>query len=601
MLDRTGMRLTFGSFELDVDSRELQSGATHLRLQEQPFVILQMLLERRGQVVTREELRQRLWPAGTFVDFEHSLNAAIKRLRAALGDDADTPRFIETIPRRGYRFVALDDDEQPSVRAEGRHRIRIAVLPFGEFGDGSQPGYFGHAFTDEMISQLGRRCRGRLGVISSHSSMAFRNTTARAHEIGTALRADYLLEGTIRHNSGRVRITARLVETASETQLWVDTYEQPLTDWLSAQTEIAARIARSLAMELDAEEPATSRGTADAAAYQSYLKARYQWQRPADSGAAEALHFFREAAARDPLFAGAHAGIAIIEAMRAAYYRDVPRPSLERAREAAERALELDPTLADAHFAAGEVKRMLLWDAAGARAAYVKAIALNSSFEIARGGYARLLASIGSFAQAVREAELARELDPRCLTANTIAAWVRYVAGDYDAAIDLCRHTLEMDDAHVGARQLLGTALLAVDSRKEALRVLETAAQASDPSPASIATLAYARAVIGDRATAADLLARLERLSTQRYVPPYHVAVAHAALGQMDLAFDALRKACQDRDPAVTNVGVDPRLGELRGDARYPALVHEMNLHDFQICPIRPTADVVAQSGVTGA
>ena len=574
--DRT---LEFGGFALDVNSRELRTGDRRIRLQEQPFVILQLLLQRRGQVVTRDELRERLWPAGTFVDFEHSLNAAMKRLRAALGDDADMPRFIETVPRRGYRFLAGpgEDDAAPG-RPEGR--VRIAVLPFTQLGDGTQQDYFGHAFTDEMISQLGRRCRGRLGVISSHSSMAFRNSSAGAHAIGTALRADYLLEGSIRHNGGRVRITARLVETSSETQLWVDTYEQPFTDWLAAQTEIAARIARSLAMELDAEDPAASRGTQDVAAHHSYLKGRYHWQRTADAGIAEAQHFFQDAVTRDPSFAAAHAGVAIIETMRATYYHEVPRRALERAKRSADRALELDGTVAEAHFVLGEIHRMLLWNARASRDAYRKAIGLNPSLESARGGYARLLASLGNFAQAIREAELARELDPRCLTANTIAAWARYLAGDYDAAVDLCRHTLEMDDSHVGARQLLGSALLAANSRKEAIRVLEAAVRDTGPHPIAVASLAYARASIGDRATAADLLRSLERQRAQRYVPSYYVALAHTALEEVDRAFESLQRACEERDPAITNVAVDPRLAALRIDARYRSLVCDLGLHD---------------------
>jgi TolB-like protein len=583
-------RITFGSFELDVNARELRMGTRRIRLQEQPFVILQMLLERRGQVVTREELRLRLWPAGTFVDFEHSLNAAIKRLRAALGDDADAPRFIETVPRRGYRFVAIEDADEPaSVRS---HRIRIAVLPFTELGEKLQHDYFSHAFTDEMISQLGRRCRGRLGVISSHSSMAFRNTAATAHDIGTALRADYLLEGSIRHNGGRVRITARLVETASQTHLWVETHEQAVTDWLTAQTELATRIARSLAMELDAEDPASLRGSTDAGAYQSYLKGRYHWHRVADTGHADALLCFQDAIARDPSFAAAHAGVAIIEAMGATYYREVPRPALERAREAAARALQIDSTIAEAHFAMGEVRRMLLWDAAGARAAYMRAIAINSSFEAARSAYARLLASLGNFAQAIRQAELARELDPRCLTANAISAWVRYLAGDYDAAVDLCRHTLEMDDTHLVAKVLLGSALLATNRPKEAMRVLDAAANGGTPHPLAVASLAYARAVLGDRAAAAALIDVLERPVAGRYVPGYYVALAHTALGQTDRAFAALRRACDDRDPAVMNVGVDPRLAPLRSDSRYPELLAYLGLQD---CPRQIDAPAHAQ------
>jgi TolB-like protein len=569
-----------GPFELDPGSRELRSATGRLRLQEQPFVILQMLLERRGQVVTREELRQRLWPAGTFVDFEHSLNAAIKRLRAALGDDADNPQFVETIPRRGYRFVADPDGSDESAAGVAQYRVRLAVLPFTELGLDGQDDYFSQGFTEEMISELGRRCRGRVGVISSHSSTTFRHTSARARDIGTALRADYLLEGSVRRNEGRVRITARLVETARETQLWVDTYEQPLADWLSAQTEIATRIAQSLAMELAPDGSGTAVFSHNPAAYQSYVKGRYHWQRPADSGADEALRFFRDAVAKDPSFAAAHAGVAIVEAMRASYYHEVPRVALERARGSAERAVQLDPNLAEAHLAVGEVKRTLLWDARGARAALTRAIALNPSFESARGAHARLLASLGRFAQAVREADLARELDPRCLSANTLAAWTRYVAGDYDAAVALCRHTLEMDEAILGTRLLLGAALLAADSPKEALRVLESAIDSTAPNPVAVAWLAHARAVTNDRRGAAELIARLGTLAPRRYVSPCHLALAHAGLGDLGGAFDALERGCEDRDPAIMNVAADPRFAPLRTHARYRPLLLRVGMVD---------------------
>jgi TolB-like protein len=309
-------RLRFGPFELDAGSRELLSPSGRVRLQEQPFAILQLLLERAGQVVTREELRQRLWPDGTFVDFEHSLNAAVKRLRSALKDGADNPRFVETIPRRGYRLVVDPEEAEMPHLSMTTARARLAVMPFTEIGGQSPDDDFRHGFTEEMISELGRRCRGQLAVIASHSSMAFENTTARACDIGVALRADYLLEGSIRRNGGRVRITARLVDTRSETQLWVDTYEEPLTDWLSAQAEIAAHIAQSMTIELmPADRPATY--SPDPGAHQSYLKGRYHYQRLADSGARRALHFFQDAVNRDPEFAAAHAGVAMVEVMSA--------------------------------------------------------------------------------------------------------------------------------------------------------------------------------------------------------------------------------------------------------------------------------------------
>src|SRR5688572_30710840 len=211
LMDADGT-LRFGSFELDVRSRELRTGSATVRLQEQPFEILRMMLERPGAVVTRDELRDRLWPAGTFVDFEHSLNAAVKRLRAALGDDADNPRFVETLPRRGYRFIGAANAEGDKA-AEGVPRV--AVLPFSNLSEEGSQEYFTDGLTEEMIAQLGQRCRGRLGVIARWSSMVFKGSTQGSREIGQALRAQYLLEGSVRREGDRVRVTASLVETAS--------------------------------------------------------------------------------------------------------------------------------------------------------------------------------------------------------------------------------------------------------------------------------------------------------------------------------------------------------------------------------------------------
>ena len=239
--------LQFGSFELHVNSRELSKGATRIRLQEQPFKILNMMLERPGQVVTREELQKQLWPEGTFVDFEHSLNAAVKRLRSALGDDADNPRFVETLPRRGYRFISAVEAQPPRRPKEGTApQVRLVVLPFSSLSDGQE--YFRDGLIEELTSQLEQMYRGRIGII--------------ARRIGQSLRADYFLEGSIRREGDRVRITARLIESSGETLRWSDTYERHLTDSLSVQTDIAARIARSLALELAPDQPP---GTLDTA------------------------------------------------------------------------------------------------------------------------------------------------------------------------------------------------------------------------------------------------------------------------------------------------------------------------------------------------
>src|SRR4029078_5223759 len=307
---------------------------------EQPFEILRLMLERPGDVVTREELARHLWPQGTFVDFEHSLNAAVKRLRAALGDDADNPKFVETLPRRGYRFIASlrEGETVAMLPVIADYKARLAVLPFANLsGDPGQED-FSDGLTEEMVLQLGRLGRGRIAVISRSSSNAFKGSSRRAREIGDALRADYLLEGSVRREGDRVRITAQLVESSSEAHLWTDAYERTPTDCLSVQGEVPARIARSLAVELLPEQPVQP--SHDAAAYQTYLKGRYYWNLPGDQGFPQAITFFEPASAADPTLAGGHADLRRTHTAQAEYYNMVPRAALETAQPIAERALQ---------------------------------------------------------------------------------------------------------------------------------------------------------------------------------------------------------------------------------------------------------------------
>jgi TolB-like protein/DNA-binding winged helix-turn-helix (wHTH) protein/tetratricopeptide (TPR) repeat protein len=579
LMDADGT-LRFGSFELDVRSRELRTGGGRVRLQEQPFEILRMMLERPGAVVTRDELRQRLWPDGTFVDFEHSLNAAVKRLRAALGDEADNPRFVETLPRRGYRFIGALGPAGPGTTADALPRV--AVLPFANLSDDESQEYFTDGLTEEMIAQLGQRSRGRLGVIARWSSMVFKGSTQRSRAIGQALRAQYLLEGSVRREGDRVRVTASLVEASSETHLWSQSYERHLTDCLLVQSDIAARIAESLALELVADERPAASGTAcSASAYQEYLKGRYHWnhwQTPDDQGVEQALAYFNEALRIDPQFAPAYASVSRVHVARAAHYREAPRRALEAARTAAKRALELEPELFEAHLAIADIRRMLEWDWRGAEAAYVHAISLNPSQENAHRGYGSLLVALSRSEEAVRESERACELDPLCLVVNTTAAWVRYLAGDFDAALERCRRTGELDPHYLPARRIMGVVYLQAGRTADALEVLDAAHREAPQDPILLASLAYANAVAGDHVAAAALLARIRRLDRARYLPPYHLAVVHVGLGDAEQAFAALERATVDADPALGYVAVDPRLQPIRSDPRYARLVDLLGL-----------------------
>jgi TolB-like protein/tetratricopeptide (TPR) repeat protein len=571
--------LRFGTFELDVRSRELRTGTTRVRLQEQPLEILRLMLQRPGEVITRDELRQRLWPEGTFVDFEHSLNAAIKRLRAALGDDADKPMFIETVPRRGYRFVATvpAQSRDAATASSATPRVRLVVLPFSNLSDDSSQEYFSDGLTEELIAQLGPLCRGQVGIIGRWSSMFFKGSLQRAREIGETLNAEYLLEGSTRRDGSRVRITARLIEAATEAHLWSETYERSTTDWLAVQADVAGRVARSLLRELVPASPGVLASRDHPAAYQSYLRGRYHWTRPGDGGLDEALHWFTDAVAQAPEFAAALGALARVRVASAEYYHQLPRTELLAARAAATRALEIDPTVSEAQAALGDVHRMLDADWDNAEAAYARALSLNHCNEAALRSFGLTLTFQARHAEAAAQIEQARELDPLCLATSVQEGWMRYLAGDYEGAIDSCQRTLGMDSEFVTARRVQAAALLQLGRIEEAVAELEEALTVADSNPVLLAWLAHAKAVGGCRAQAQTLLAHVRTLEGQ-YVPPFHLALAHTALGEFDEAFAALDQAWLDRDPALATIDAEPRFEPLRGDERYRVLVERLRI-----------------------
>jgi len=573
--------LRFGSFELDLRARELRNGSTRVRLQEQPFEILRLMLERPGDVVTRDELRQRLWPSGTFVDFEHSLNAAIKRLRATLGDDAECPRFVETVPRRGYRFIAgaVDTDvARAMARSSNEPRVRLAVLPFSNLSDDSSQEFFSDGLTEELIAQLGPLCRGQVGIIARWSSMYFKGSLQRAREIGEALHSDYLLEGSTRRDGSRVRITARLIETASEAELWSETFDRNVSDWLSVQADVAGRVARSLMRELVLDARQVEAPPHDPAAYQAYLKGQYYWAKPSDEGLQLALECMTEAVRLAPKFAAAHGMLARLRVAAAEYYHDIPCRALSLARESATRALEVDPTVSDAHAVLADVRRTVDADWAGAEAGYAEALALDASNETALRSYALMLALQSRQRDALTFAERARNLEPLCLAMNTWLAWTRYICRDYDGAISDCRYTLQVDPDLVGARRVLAASLLQIGRGEEAVAELETALNHADSHPVVLTWLAHLRAVMGNRDAALILLGRARALESSRYVPPFHLALVYTGLGELDAAFAALDQAWLDRDPALAGLDADPRFRPLKSDSRFDALLARLNI-----------------------
>jgi TolB-like protein/Tfp pilus assembly protein PilF len=571
--------LRFASFELDCRSRELRDGVRRVRLQDQPFEILRLMLEHHGEVVTRDELRQRLWPDGTFVDFEHSLNAAIKRLRAALGDDANRPQFVETVPRLGYRFIAALERGQAAVRSTApAPTTRLVVLPFSNLSEDSSQEYFADGLTEELIAQLGPLCRGKVGIIARWSSMVFKGSLQRAREIGEAVRVDHLLEGSVRREGSRVRITARLVETASEEELWSRTYERTVDDWLSVQAEVASLVARSLIQELVPDIPTGRRADEHPAAYQAYLRGRYHWAKPGDSGLVDSLLAFEEATRLAPDFAAAHGGLARVRLGSAEYYHTEPRPALMSARESAIRALGLDPSVSEAVAVLADTKRMLDVNWTEAETGFIEALTINPSNEYALRAYGVLLALRSRFEEAARHVDRACEIDPLCLMANTTAAWTRYLVGDLDRAIDGCQHALHLLPDFGPARRLLGATYLRAGECVRARATLEAAVAADNTDPIRVTWLAHTRAVGGAHAEARDLITHALSLRARRYVSSVHLAVAYTGLADFDCAFACLDEAWLDRDPALPSVLVDPRFEPLRDDGRYRGLLERLNV-----------------------
>jgi Tfp pilus assembly protein PilF len=417
-------------------------------------------------------------------------------------------------------------------------------------------------------------------VIARTSSTLIQRTATRIRDIGQALRVDFVVEGNVRREGDRARITVQLIETRGETQLWAESYERHLSDYFQVQSEVATEIVHSLAVELLPVSGDTPQmGTRHVDAHQAYLKGRYHWNKQGDEGLIPAIAFFKRAVALDQQFAFAHSALA--RAYVGAVNSDVlePRPTLDNARRSAIRALELDPTDSEAHLTLAEVGRVLEWDWAGAEKAYRTALAFNPSNVAVHRHYGLYLAARGRTAEASAAVDRAYDLDPLCLVVNTSVALVRYLARDFTPVIERCRDTLDMDDRFAPARRLLVAALLQSGRPVEATNELETLAQ-EHLDPVSLAWVAHGFATLGDQARAGDILDELELLARQRYVSAYHRALPHTALGDRDGALGLLTQAFEHRDPSIINLRVEPRFDALGSDPRYKALVEQLALPD---------------------
>jgi TolB-like protein/DNA-binding winged helix-turn-helix (wHTH) protein len=647
----TSTIVRFGIFEVDLRAGELRRNGLKVKLQEQPFQILAMLVERPGEIVTREEIQQNLWPEDTFVDFEHSINAAVKRLREALDDSADNPRFVETLHRRGYRFIA------PVVGADGvqtvvgatrgvaqgeaaprpykilalavgivaaalavllvlnvgglRDRVvaivgaglrptpgqvadlplppirSIAVLPLENLSHDPEQEYFADGMTEALITDLGQI--SALRVISRTSVMQYKGTKKPLPQIARELNVDAIVEGTVLRSGDRVRITANLLDARSERHLWAESYDRDLRDVLALQDEVARAIASKIQIKVTPNEQVrlASPRAVNPEAYRLYLIGRFLWNERTEASFKSAIDYFQRAIEIDPGYAPAYAGLADSYVLLSDWGYMPAKEVVPRAEAAAQKAVDIDESLAEAHTSLANAYYEYDWDWAACAKEFQRAIELNPNYATAHQWYGEYLARMGRYNEAIGENEKAQELDPLSPQIGVSVASRFYEARRYDEAIRQMQSVLPLFLEFPIAYQFLGDFYEAKGSYEEAITAWEKAmvlggtraylAHPMTARPQDVAAPRHAYAKGGIRGYYLWALEGLKEDSKSRYVRPYLFARLYARLGESNQTTAWLERAYQERDFYLTCLRHDPAFDPLRSDPRFQDLMRRMN------------------------
>lgn len=615
----------FADFDLDLRTGELRRNGTSLKLQPQPAKILALLVSRPGEIVTRQELARQVWGSETFVDFEQGLNFAIRQIRSALNDDAEHPRFLETLPKRGYRFTAEvtglappDIDAPPpppapvprlrpvkryaiallasaavviavvltlnwaSLRqrwwsAAGTPRIMsLAVLPLHNLSHDPQQEYFSDGMTDELITDLAKS--GNLRVISHTSVERYKETRRSLPEIARELGVDAVIEGTVMRSGDRVRITAQLIDARTDRHLWAESYERDFRDVLALQDEVSRDIASKIRITVTPRDrdPAASVHAVRPEAHEAYLKGRYFWNKRTEKDVSKGIEYFEQATRLDPNYAAAYAGLAESYVVMNGHRFLPPAQAFPKARAAALKALELDDGNAEAHASLGSLHWEYEWDKSSAEKEFRRAIELNPSYATAHAWYAEELAVIGRGDEARTEIRRALEVDPLSLPVSVVAGWILYAGRDYDQAIQQLRRTLEMDSNFAIAHTYLGRAYVQKGNFRQAIVESQTATRLSGNHPFYLSWLGNAYARAGNREEALRVLRQLDTISRQKYVSAHDVAAIYAGLGETSKAIAWLNKAYDEHAYTVLLLQVEPEFDSLRSDSRFQDLVRRI-------------------------
>jgi TolB-like protein/DNA-binding winged helix-turn-helix (wHTH) protein/Flp pilus assembly protein TadD len=661
--------IRFGEdFELDLRPRRLRCGSRVLKLERIPLEILVLFLERRGEIVSRDEIVARVWGNDVFLDTDNSIRGAIRKIRQVLKDDPETPRFIQTVTGRGYRFIApvlspeagrsvdpsgpeaptataggqslvseldnwlqerklrlVDEEREPAQSPDpepalglGRRGPRtwlyiglaslalvcvvsllafwngrrpssapaapprktvLAVLPFDNLNRDPDQDFFSDGLTEEMIAQVGKLNRNRLTVVARSSVAKYKGSTLAAKEIGKELNADYLLQGSVRRSSDRVRITVQLIEVDNQTDLWTESYDRDLKDVLAVQDSVVRSVASQIHIALTQEQEkllATSRQTKPEA-YEAYLKGRYYWNKRTGDSMEKAKQYFQDAIDNDPTYAAAYSGLADCNSGRAWHGYESPAEALPKAYAAAQRALVLNPESPEAHASLG-LAMSHRWDWAGAEAEFRRALELDPQYANAHHWYGDYLSMKGRHDEALVQARRALELDPLNLMISTWVGLRYYLAHNYSGAIEQNRSSVELDPNFAAAHLLLGEDYVQAGLYSEGLSESKTAASLSGTNPIYTAQLAVAFAAAGRKPDALRIAHELETMSGKRYVSPYGLAQIYASLNDKEHTFKWLQAAYDDHAVWMGYLGVDPVFDRYRSDPRFEELLRHVGL-----------------------
>ena len=575
-----GAVVRFGVFEFHLKSGELLKQGRRVRLSGQPSQILAFLLRRPGELVAREELRQALWPADTHVNFDQCLNAAMKRLRRALGDSPEKPLFVETMARRGYRFIAPatapGESALPTMRPV--HAVdSIAVLPFENATADPDADYLVDGLTEAIINAISRL--PALRVLARSTVFRYRRKPVDCRALGRKLNVGAVLLGRVSQRGDELMIGTELVEVQSGWLIWGEQFSRKPSDVLLIEAELSAKIFEKLRSELAGKaNPAVParRRTESTEAYQDYLKGRYHWNRMSASGLQTSVDYFQHALEKDPGFALAHAGLSDSYCLLGFFDLLPPAEAMPKAKECAMRAIEIDGDLAEAYASLASVLKVYDHDWLAAERRYQQALQLNPNYVHAHRGYAALLAAMGRFAESVLQIRHAQDLDPLSVVVSMEMAWNFFIAREYDHAIQQALRVTHLDPEFPSAQYILGLACEQKGRFAEARAALERSLAGSHSHPSGVASLGRLFGVAGHREEALRMLDQLNRLASSGYVAPFWHSILCTGLGDIDAAIAHLERSYAQNDVWLVWLNTEPRLDSLRADPRFQQLLRRV-------------------------